>query len=660
MSQIIKTVCARDCPDACFMQAFIENGKIVRVKGDATHPLTAGFLCPRGLADPLRVYSPERVLFAHTRTHQKPGFYFQQVALPTAIEQVASRLADTVHRFGAEAVLYLDYAGNTGLLTSGYSQRLWNALGATRTDHALCSSSGHAALGLHYGLSYGLPPEELLQQKLIIFWGFNARVSANHLWALARRARKENGAKIVVIDSRQSESAETADLWLSPYPGTDLALAFGLAQYFIENNRIHSEFIEQWTRGFSEFRETVAPWTLPQVAETTGIPLKSIELLAQYCGHRRPAAFMIGIGLQKNQAGAEIVRGVSLLPALLGYHRGFYYTNSRGRLVNWGYLTGETLTPKSPKIVSQVALAEQLAAGKFKYIFIQGMNPAHTLPHQEQVRAGLTRPDTFVVVLDTHRTTSADYADVLLPAATFFEKEDLILGDSHPYVRLSQRCIPPRADSQTEVWYTQALATALHLKEKWLFEDPLAAAQKTLENAFQAGAFEDLLNGSTLTLKSRPRHEYQTPSGKIEFYSQNALEQGFQPIPQFDPPVRKTDEFILLNSGVPKYLHTQFQEVYGPIPAIVWIALRDARRLQIQAGEIIEIYNQNGAVTARAQITTKIKAGLLWVPKLMTGLNQQPLNVLTAAKPQKIGAGPVFNSTLVKIRKVGNGGESGK
>jgi len=315
--RVVKTMCARDCPDACFLDVEVRDGTITRVRASKENPVTAGITCPRALGDPQRVYSMRRVLHPYIR-QGKAAPTFRLSSWDEALGLTASRLKDTIRSHGPEAVLLLDYSGNTGLITSGFSKRLWNALGATRTDYTVCSASGHAALGLHYGLSYGVEPEELLARKTIAFWGFNAKHSSPHMWNMAMRARRENDAVIVVVDPRRSESTEMADLWLYPRPGTDVALSYGLANHLITDGYADAEFIASFTHDYEAYRAEASKWTPEQVEQVTGVSWEGIKELGGLLAGHGPSVFMIGLGLQKSSAGAEAVRAVSLLPALLG------------------------------------------------------------------------------------------------------------------------------------------------------------------------------------------------------------------------------------------------------------------------------------------------------------------------------------------------------
>jgi len=180
----IKTVCPRDCYDTCFMEVLTdETNKPVKVVGDRDNPVTQGFLCPRGVMDIKRTYSRERVLYPHKRVGNKAHGEFEKVSWEEALD---------------DSILHLEYSGNMGLFTMYLPQRLFYALGASRTDYSICSKSGHEALALHYGLTYGVEPNELPEMKLIVYWGFNSAVSAPHIHALSLKARKKGGLTVAV------------------------------------------------------------------------------------------------------------------------------------------------------------------------------------------------------------------------------------------------------------------------------------------------------------------------------------------------------------------------------------------------------------------------------------------------------------------------------
>jgi len=643
--RVVKTMCARDCPDACFLDVEVRDGTITRVRASKENPVTAGITCPRALGDPQRVYSMRRVVHPYIR-QGKAAPTFRPASWDEALGLTASKLKDTIRSHGAEAVLLLDYSGNTGLITSGFSKRLWNALGATRTDYTVCSASGHAALGLHYGLSYGVEPEELLDRKTIVFWGFNARHSSPHIWNIAMRARRENDAVIVVVDPRRSESTETADLWLYPRPGTDVALGYGLANHLIKVGHVDAEFIASSTNGYEAYRAEASKWTPERVEQTTGVSGEGVKELCDVLTGHGPPVFMIGLGLQKSAAGAEAVRAVSLLPALLGQHRGFYYTNSRGRFI--GDVSGEALAEKRPRVVSQISLGRRLADGEFRFVYVYGANPALTLPDSNAVAEGLRREDVFLAVHETHITETCDLADVVLPAPTYLEKDDVVVCDSHPYVRRAVRAVEPEGESRDEVRVMRELARLVGVAEPWVYEDPWAAVKEALKDAFADGSVDEFMGGAQLRLRSRPRDEYQTPTGRIEFAA-TTVPEGVTPLPKHLEMSLGLDEFTLLSSSVPKYLHTQFRDVYGEIPCEVWVNPLDAERHSVGDGDEGTLFNELSRLNVTFRVTNRVQRGVMWSARELADGEGNPQNGLTPGTPQRIGGGPMFNSVRVRI-----------
>jgi anaerobic selenocysteine-containing dehydrogenase len=598
------------------------------------------------VGDPKRVYSKERVLYPHVVYEDE----FRRVSWSEAIGLVANKLASVLDNCGSGSVLLYDYPGNQGCLSWQYSQRLWRALGATITDGALCSTSGHTGIGLHYGLTYGLGFEDVLNCGAILFWGNNVKVSSPHLWALSLRARREKGAMLVSIDPRKSETSESCDLWINPRPGSDVALVYGIARCLNEHGEIAEKFIKECTTGYEKFKQEAEKWTPKRVEKTTNLTWEKVEELCEILAKKQPICFMIGLGLNKSSHGAEATRAVSLLPALLGQHRGFHYSDSKGRFIDWDYINGSRMSGEKSEVVEQVSLGSRMNSGQFKFVFIKGSNPASTLPNQSVVKAGLSREDLFVVIHETHWTETAKLADVVLPAATYLEKSDLNFSDHHPYTRLSAKAVEPLEECKDEIWVMQQLADRLNCKEPWVFEDPWQVLKKATAEAFADGCFDDLFKGEILKLRQRPGNEYQTPSGKIELCSSKAIEVGANPLPVQLPLKESKSWFVLLNSSLPNWTHSQFRDVYGPIPQIVWINPVDADTFGIKSGENVTLFNELGAVTVEASVTEKVSKGVLWSPRPLIGKNGVPLNNLASDDPQVLGAGPRFNSIRVKIR----------
>jgi len=644
-----KIVCARDCYDTCSMIIETDKkGNLISIRGDSDHPITRGTLCPRGVKDIEHVYK-NRILYPHKFDNSMRDY--ERFSWEEALNKISVKLIECLEKYGSDSILHIDFAGNGGFLTWDYPLRFWNFIGAAQTDYSICTKSGHKAISLHYGKSYGIQPENLLHQKLIVFWGFNASESAPHLWNLCQKARKQNGAILITIDPRKSETAKQSDLWINPYPGTDNYLAFGISKYLIDNDYLNTKFIKKWTYGFEKYKSLVDNIRYSEIEQICGIRERDLRKISDFYATLRPNASLIGIGLSKSKYGANSVRAISLIPALLGIHRGFFFSNDQAYFINRHYLRLEDLN-KDRKIISQVNIAEDLEKNNIKFIIIFNSNPSASLPNQKKFRAFLKRKDVFVVVHDTHWSSICDFADIVLPAPTFFEKEDIIIPWSHSYIRYNPKIISPLGESKSEIWLFNNISEKLDIKKSELWEEPLLVIKKSLNNSFKNGSFEDLINGNRLKLRTRKSNKYYTPSKKIEFYSSLAKEIGIDPLPTIDHLKIDSNEFILLTSSLKRYTHSQFQEIYGKIPPILKLNFEDSQELGIKDNMKVEIHNSFGYVKLNSEISDQMKKGVLWAPKLVIGLDGNPLNILTSNTPQKIGGGSSFNSTKVRLKKI--------
>jgi anaerobic selenocysteine-containing dehydrogenase len=216
---------------------------------------------------------------------------------------------------------------------------------------------------------------------------------------------------------------------------------------------------------------------------------------------------------------------------------------------------------------------------------------------------------------------------------------------------ISRKVIEPQGESRHEIWVMQELAKRMNLQEQWLYEQPWNAVEKALDGALKTGSFQDLLEGKTLHLRFRPKTEYQTPSGRVEFYSSVAEARGFCALPVQIPLDVHKDDFVLLNSATTNYSHTQFQEVYGPIPTVVHVNPNDAERHGIKKGDVVRLYNEKGDLHLNAIVTDSVPTGVVWCPSLGVDLRGEPQNTITCDVPQSLGGGSTYNSTHVRIER---------
>lgn len=637
-------VCPRDCYDTCFLEAESKGDKFLKLRA-LNHVLTQGILCPRASMDLKRTFSRKRVLYPF-KALSKCSNNFKRISWEEAINVIVQKLKSVLETHGESTVLVLDYAGNRGIFSRYLPQRLWYFLKAARTNYSLCDYSGYTALKLHYGSSYGLLPESISNLKLIVYWGFNAAVTNLHGFLLAEKIRRKSGLKIVAISSLKDETAEKADIWLRPKYGSDAFLALGVANYVIEHKLYDKEFIEKYTYGFDRFREYVKKFTVNYVAKITNIPENKIINFAELYARLKPNAIYIGYGLQRREGGGETVRAISLLPALVGQHRGFYYSNTDGLQIDFDYLLGINLG-KPSRIIPQSKVGEFVSKGEFKFIFIFLTNPVATYPNAGLIKKGLCRDDVFVVVHETHWTDTALCADVVLPAPTYLEKDDVVFSYWHNYCALSKKIIKPLGESKTELEVMRLIAQKLGIKHSFLYEDPYQALRKALGSE----VFQELIRGKIVKIPYKKLEEYQTLTKKIEFYSLTAMSKNFPPLPSPNIiPVDKEYPLILVSSANIKYTHTQFEDVYGPLPPLLYVSSEDAKKYDLRENEVVKVCSKYGCVKLKIKVSERVPQGVVFTYRSCTTVDHKRINEITSPEEDSLG-GATLNTTYVKVIK---------
>ncbi len=257
MPEVRHSVCALDCPDTCSLLINVEDGRGSHLRGDTEHPVTRGFLCGKVARYLDREYSPDRLLYPQKRAGAKGEGKFQRISWDEALDTIAARLQQVSDGFGPEAILPYSYAGTMGLLNGGgMDRRFFHRLGASQLDRTICSAAGSAGLMATLGFRYGTEPEQFRHSKLIIAWGANVLATNVHLWPFIVEARR-NGARFYTIDPVRNRTGKLADKHFPIYPGSDLALALGLAHVIIGEKLHDADYVANYTNGFEAL---CLPW----------------------------------------------------------------------------------------------------------------------------------------------------------------------------------------------------------------------------------------------------------------------------------------------------------------------------------------------------------------------------------------------------------------
>jgi len=644
----IFNTCSRDCYDTCSVVTRVRNGKLHSIEANGKQPFTQGFLCPKGQNLSQYVYSKQRVLYPLKRDGPKGKAKFKRISWEEALGEIAEEIGTRSAAYGTDSILQYDYAGTMGLVQRNFPSRFFNAIGASRATHTICSRAGDKALEIVWGSSLGMLPEEIEKCRLIVVWGMNPAWSSPHGFELLRRAQKR-GAKIYVIDPIRTATAEIG-VHLQIKPTTDAAMALGCINHIIDNRLYPEEFIKRNTTGFDRLVEISRKFDLNEMAKVTGLKTREMEdFIADYVS-LRPNCIMMGYGMQRQRNGGEMIRAICSLPALIGENRGFFYSTDLDDF-DMGYLEGASLTSRKKVYYNMVDLGRSLETGKIKMMFVYNSNPLATLPNQTLLRKGFSRDDVFTVVHDLFMTDTADYADIVLPATSFFEHFDINSGYFHQYLSINEKAIEPLGEAKCNSDLFRALAATMKLTPNELYEDDEKVAKTLISKSKSLeGKFEDLKKKGFVKFKIPSRSVYATPTRKIELFSAKAASEGLGGMPSHVEVLRKLPYQLI--SPVHKYLvRSQYHPLRTELRPIVYVNKKDAAEEEIEDGGTVKLANELGEWDVAAEISDAVPRGVIltysvfW-PKLSDGKN---VNFLTSDLVQKYGQNSAFHSTFVRF-----------
>jgi anaerobic selenocysteine-containing dehydrogenase len=691
MKQVVHAACPHDCPDACGVLITVEDGRATKIQGDPNHPVTRGFLCAKVAKYLDRVYSPDRVLYPMRRiapkgiNAAKNGVQiWQRIAWDEALDEITSRFRKIIAEFGPEAILPYSYGGTLGALNgASMDRRFFSRLGASQLDRTICSAAGEAGLLSVLGVKLGTEPEQFVHSRYIIAWASNIHGNNVHLWPFIAEARRK-GAKLVVIDPYRTRTAACADWYLPINPGTDGALALAMMHVIIGENLHDADYVANHTLGFDELREKVKAYPPERVAQWTGISAQDIRKLAREYATVRPSVIRLNYGVQRSEGGGMATRAIVMLPCITGSWKeiggGLQMSTSGSFQLNDANLKRPDLGPQNTRVVNMVELGKALNTltdPPLKALVVYSSNPAAVCPNHNQVVRGLKRPDLFTVVHEQFFTDTTDYADILLPATTFFEHKDLQKAYGHYYLQVSDQAIEPLGECRSNVDLFRSLAARMEFHDDCFNETDDEMIDGALDSTspwLQGITRERLqregqvrLNFSGQSKTTAPflpfaNGNFRTPSGKAELYSEAIKSQGLDPVVEFTPPAesrhgaekaafplellaRKADNF--LNSTFSNLPSVQAMEDGD----ILEMHSADAKPRGIANGATVRVYNHRGEIFLKARVDGAVQPGVVsarlnWA-KLSPG--SRNINVLTSEKLSDLGNSATFYSVLVDV-----------
>ncbi|MED0678544.1 molybdopterin oxidoreductase family protein [Aneurinibacillus thermoaerophilus] len=670
---IFPSVCSLDCPDTCGLLVHKKDGKIVKVEGDPTHPVTQGAICNKVRNMPARIHDPNRLKYPLKRIGAKGEGKFARITWKEAIETISSKWKALIREHGAESILPYSFYGNMGILNAeGMDRRFFHRLGASQLERTICNAAGKAGYMYTLGGGYGTDPEETVHAKLFIFWGCNAVSTNMHQVTLAEKARK-NGAQVVVIDVHKNQTGRWADWFIPILPGTDTALALGLMHVLFAENLVDEEFLTAHTVGHEELREHVKRYDPETVSAITKVPAEDIYKLARLYGTTSPAFIRIGNGPQHHDNGGMFVRSVACLPALTGQWHikggGAIKGNSDYSAVNFQVLQRPDLLKQKTRSINMNQIGEALTEldPPVYSVFVYNSNPLVVAPDTNKVKAGFAREDLFTVVHDLFLTETARYADIVLPATSAFENLDLYTSYWHLYVHLHEPVLEPYGESKSNVDVFRLLAQAMGFEEQAFKDTEEEMIRQILDreaNPYLDGiTYEALHEKRFMKINSSKAPKFPgrlpTPSGKIELYSTRMEKEGLPPLPTYEP-IKEEEMFPLLFVSAPNhnFLNSTFsnnaKHVAMEKTPRLHIHPEDARKRGIEHGEKVRVYNNRGECELTAFVAENVLPGAvvsqgLWADEPGT---KRIVNALTPSRLSDMGGGATFFSTRVEVEKL--------
>ena len=672
----VRGACPHDCPDTCALLTTVREGRAVQVQGNPEHSHTAGVLCTKVSRYAERTDHPERMLQPLKRSGPKGSGQFEPISWDQALGEIAARL-QTIAARDPQAILPYSYAGTMGLVQGeSIAARFFNRLGASLLDRTICASAGAQGLIHTLGDKVGMKVEHFAQSQLILIWGSNSVGSNLHFWRLAQQAKRQ-GAKLVCIDPRRSETADKCHTHLALLPGTDAALALGLMHELIANGWLDQDYIDRYTLGWPELRERALQWPAERAAQVCGLSAQQVRDLARDYGTMSPAAIRLNYGMQRVRGGGNATRAVACLPALVGAWRhpggGLLMSSSGHFPVQHAALQRPDLRSGPSRVINMSTIGDDLlrpASADFgpriEALIVYNSNPVAVAPESSKVVRGFARDDLLTVVLEHFMTDTADHADYVLPATTQLEHWDIHASYGHTDVLLNRPAIAPLGQARSNSDIFRQLAHRLGFDEPCFAEDDLSLCRAAFGPSVD---FQTLLEQgyARLQLPDAPfaQGQFPTASGKCEFFSQRLAQQGQDGLPDHLPNVEIANassryRLAMISPPARNFLNSTFVNVKSlrdlESEPVLEIHPEDAASRQIVDGATVRVYNDRGSYHCKARVSDRARPGLvvglgIWWRKM--GLNGTNVNELTSQRLTDLGRAPTFYDCLVEVEADG-------
>ena len=664
------------------MRVEVEDGRLRSIESHSDNLATPEGVCLKGLAYIERVYAKDRILHPLQKTSDGG---FERISWDAALDRIAAELISVRDRFGPRSVFLYNGSGTKGLLNE-VSEDFWRLFGGcTTTFGDLCWPAGLEATRLTLGDNKHNAPWDMVNTRLIIFWGKNPAETNIHQMPFVEEA-VDNGARVVVVDPRRTQSAEGAELLVQIRPGTDGALALGLAHLLFTRRSIDAAFMRDYVHGYEEFAAMVRDYPPDRVAAITDVPVEVIERLAEMIGSITPFSICSGFGMQRYTNSAQTMRSLIALLAITGNigkpGAGWIYANLQSSIFSSVREPLALYPPDTDDDPIRVSVAtarlgpEMLEQRdpELKVAWVERGNPVTQNPQTSKVLEAFRALD-FRVVVDQFLTDTAREADIVLPAKTMFEQTDVIGAYWHPYIQIKDKLIDPPGEVRPETEIYWHLAQRLGGSPDEIERSIPAPSDEAIEawlqkrlRPFPELSLERLRQGPILAPGCQDVAWsdliFPTPSGKIELLSEEAtVRWGVDALPTYGPNVERPaagdggiHPLQLLTPNTKNRIHSQF----GNLPSIraldpdtfAEMSPADAVARGIVAGDRVMVFNDRGRVEITVRLDHSLRPGCIVIHNGWWLSEGGGINQLSAARETDMGHGAAFHDNAVEVERV--------
>lgn len=682
------SVCPHDCPSACALDVEVIDGNTIgRIRGAKDQTYTAGVICAKVARYAERIHHPDRLLYPMRRNGPKGSGQFERMSWDDALSVVAERFLEAEREHGAQSVWLNYYAGTMGKVMRDGVNRLAHSKKYSRHNGTICVNLAWPGFLAGTGRMAGPDPREMAKSDCVVIWGTNAVATQVNVMTHAMRARKERGAKIVVIDIYDNDTMKQADMALRLRPGTDGALACAVMHVLFRDGLADWDYLNKYTDDPHGLEAHLATRTPEWAAALTGLSIEQIEAFAHLVGNRKRTFFRLGYGFSRQRNGATNMHAASCIGAVTGAWLleggGVFHNN--GAIYKWRQplIDGSDVIDKDVRMLDQSQVgavlcgdADALAGGPpVKAMLIQNTNPMSIAPDQNRVREGFAREDLFVVVHEQFMTETALMADIVFPATMFLEHDDVYTGGGHSYVELAQKLVDPPGECRSNHDLICALAHRLGAEHPGFHKSPRELIDATLRD-IGWGSFEELaaINWRDVQTDFAQAHfidGFAWPDGKFRFRAnwsdvpfrspRSGSWEGIPTFPDHWAVTEASDDahpFRLATSPARSFLNSTFNEtsssrVREGRPRVL-IHPDDAQAAGVADGDKLVLGNLRGQVRIHAQVFAGLQRGVLvsegiWPNDAFE--DGRGINTLTGADSPAPFGGAAFHDNRVWLKK---------